>query len=265
MAYFSSLHFIVKYMFCLVLCIQFNTPIRRSDIYRYLTENSRMATKIDRKGNYLPFYGYSMISMCEQNPKLIELYYILKSSPIAKYFEPLNYSTYHMTIFNIWYEAEKFYPYQMLGGKPKRELGAMNTIMKPVLFRMVEKMKEYPDLNTITLKNVKLYIRPRGSSLVLTVDVASEQQNEQIQNLRLWCEKQCNKSDANLRFHITLGYVFKEVNEDIEPACRQLDEWIKNNIPRIIIGKPTPMVFTSMETFIPYHQAFKKRHTMEVV
>lgn len=223
-----------------------------------------MATKIDSKGNYLPFYGYSMISMCEQNPKLIELYYILKSSPIGKYFEPLNYSTYHMTIFNIWSEREKFYPYQMSGGKPKRELCAMNAIMKPVLFRMLEKMKEYPDLNTITLKNVKVYIRPRGSTLVLTVDVASDQQNEQIKNFRLWCERQCNKSDSNLRFHITLGYVFKEVNEDIEPACRQLDEWIKNNIPMIIIGKPTPMVFTSMETFIPYHQAFKKRDTMEV-
>jgi len=223
-----------------------------------------MATKIDSKGNYLPFYGYSVISMCEQNPKLIELYYILKASPLAKYFEPLNYSSYHMTIFNIWSERETFYPYQMSGGKPKRELSVMNTIMKPVLFRMVEKMKEYPDLNTITLKNVKMYIRPRGSTLVLTVDVASDQQNEQIKNFRLWCEKQCNKSDSNLRFHITLGYVFKEVNEDIEPACRQLDEWIKNNIPRIIIGKPTPMVFTSMETFIPYHQAFKKRDTMEV-
>jgi len=223
-----------------------------------------MATKIDSKGNYLPFYGYSMISMCEQNPKLIELYYILKASPLAKYFEPLNYSSYHMTIFNIWSEREKYYPYQMSGGKPKRELSVMNTIMKPVLFRMVEKMKEYPDINTITLKNIKVYIRPRGSTLVLTVDVASDQQNEQIKNFRLWCEKQCNKSDSNLRFHITLGYVFKEVNEDIEPACRQLDEWIKNNIPRIIIGKPTPMVFTSMETFIPYHQAFKKRDTMEV-
>ena len=229
-----------------------------------ITETSRMATKIDSKGNYLPFYGYSMISMCEQNPKLIELYYILKASPLAKYFEPLNYSSYHMTIFNIWSEREKYYPYQMSGGKPKRELSVMNTIMKPVLFRMVEKMKEYPDHNTITLKNIKVYIRPRGSTLVLRVDVASDQQNEQIKNFRLWCEKQCNKSDSNLRFHITLGYVFKEVNEDIEPACRQLDEWIKNNIPRIIIGKPTPMVFTSMETFIPYHQAFKKRDTMEV-
>ena len=223
-----------------------------------------MTTKIDSKGNYLPFYGYSMTSMCEQNPKLFELYYILKSSPIGKYFEPLNYSTYHMTIFHIWSEREKCYPYQMSGGKPKRELCAMNAIMKPVLFRMLEKMKEYPDLNTITLKNVKMYIRPRGSTLVLTVDVASDQQNEQIKNFRLWCERQCNKSDSNLRFHITLGYVFKEVNEDIEPACRQLDEWIKNNIPMIIIGKPTPMVFTSMETFIPYHQAFKKRDTMEV-
>jgi hypothetical protein len=48
----------------------------------------------------------------------------------------------------------------------------MNAIMKPVLFRMLEKMKEYPDLNTITLKNVKVYIRPRGSTLVLPVDVA---------------------------------------------------------------------------------------------
>jgi hypothetical protein len=62
----------------------------------------------------------------------------------------------------------------------------MNAIMKPVLFRMLEKMKEYPDLNTITLKNVKVYIRPRGSTLVLTVDVASDQQNEQIKNFRLF-------------------------------------------------------------------------------
>ena len=68
--------------------------------------------KIDEKGNNIPYYSYSVISMCESTPKLEELYHVFKSSPMRKYYMPLNFTTYHMTVFNIWNQMEKFYTYQ---------------------------------------------------------------------------------------------------------------------------------------------------------
>lgn len=216
-----------------------------------------MSAKIDQQGHYLPFYGYSIISMCELTPVLEELYHVLKTSPIAKYYEPLHYSTYHMTVYNIWHEKEKFYPYQhkLNGGEqPNNRLNYMTELMKPVLFKMDDKIKEFPELASIHLNGFKILRRPHPSSLIITVNVASVEQDSNLQNLRYWCKENFDKSDSDYIFHITLGYNFREIEEDLEPACKKLDEWIQSNIPTIVLTKPTPMVFTSMETFIPYLQ-----------
>lgn len=223
-------------------------------------------TKIDQHGHYLPFYGYSIISMCELTPKLEELYHVLKASPIAKYYEPLHYSTYHMTVYNIWHEKEKFYPYQYKlnnGKQPNKELDNMTELMKPALFKMDEKINEFSKFDSIHLNGLKILKRPNRSSLIITVDIASPEQHSNLQHLRYWCKENFDKSDSDHIFHITLGYNFKEINEDIEPEWKKLEDWIKSNIPSIVLSKPIPMLFTSMETFIPYLKVYQEHSKME--
>ncbi|CAC5370616.1 unnamed protein product [Mytilus coruscus] len=171
--------------------------------------------KIDIFGNYIPFLAYSIISMCDITPQLIELYNVFNSSPISKYYKPLNYTTYHMTVYNIWNQREKLHPYQIdqSGRAPKRELTEMNGVMKPALLRMANTIRELKDINVIQVTVSKIR---KGSSVVsLRVNIRSPMQRVHINSLRSWCAANFYNDDAELKFHISLGYLYKEIEGDL--------------------------------------------------
>ncbi|CAC5370625.1 unnamed protein product [Mytilus coruscus] len=187
--------------------------------------------------------------MCDITPKLIELYKVFNSPPISKYFKPLNYTTYHMTIYNIWNQREKLYPYQIdqSGRAQKREFNTMNDVMKPVLLKMASKIKEFKDLNEMQVTVSK--IKRTSTGIVISVQLASSVQIAQIKSLRSWCAANFYNDDAKLKFHISLGYLYKNVEEDLSQPIHKLEEWIKENIPVIVVRRPTPTIFLSMENF----------------
>ncbi|CAC5370614.1 unnamed protein product [Mytilus coruscus] len=214
--------------------------------------------KIDYYGNYIPFLAYSIISMCDITPKLIELYNVFNSSPISKYYKPLNYTTYHMTVYNIWNQREKLHPYQIdqSGRAPKRELTEMNGVMKPALLRMANTIRELKDINEIQVTVSKIR---KGSSVVsLRVNIRNPMQKAQINRLRSWCAANFYNDDAELKFHISLGYLYREIEEDLNLPIHELEEWIKENIPVIVVRRPSPTIFLSMENFMPYDNFFDK-------
>lgn len=220
--------------------------------------------KINEHGTYLPYFGYSVISMCKLTPKLLELYDIVSTSPIAKYIQPLNVTTYHMTIYNIWSEHEEFYPYQTKWGKqPKRELNSMNKIMQPELFKIAEKIKKYDDLNLIEVRAMR--IKEGKTHLKITVEVASAEQSLKLKDFRSWCYQNFDKSDSKLRFHITLGYFRTKRTEDLSSEYKKLELWILSNIPTMQVLVPTPMLFTTMENFIPFLEVYKENGSVKKI
>lgn len=209
--------------------------------------------KIDSNGRYLPIFGYSIISMCEITPKLAELYDVFKASRIAKYFQPLPLDSYHMTVYNIWYEAEPFYPYMVKlanGATPVKDADAMNKLMKPALDKMSEKINTYSSFEKMKLNNFKVVTNP--NSITIYVDIKDPEQNSDIQSLRQWCGEQFDKTDADLRFHVTLGYLFKEITSDLIEDISQFQKWVDENLTDFLVEKPLPMCFRSMEKFVPY-------------
>ena len=111
------------------------------------------------------------------------------------------------------------------------------------------------------MSRLKLFRNPAKSSIRCDVVISDQNQLEQLKKVRSWCADNYDKSDSDLKFHITLGYKFKEIKEDLEPACNELQEWINCNIPKTVISKPTPMMFNSMENFIPYPEPLGKDHS----
>lgn len=149
-------------------------------LYVYPDTNKRTAVhkdKIDDLGTYIPFLAYSIISMCDITPKLIELYKVFNSPPISKYFKPLNYTTYHMTVYNIWNQREKLLPYQIdqSGRAPKRESHAMHGAMKPVFLKMANKIGEFKDINEIEV-TVSKKLRKGSAGISLSVDIRAPMQ-----------------------------------------------------------------------------------------
>ncbi|CAG2238696.1 unnamed protein product [Mytilus edulis] len=210
--------------------------------------NTVKIDKIDELGNYVPFLAYSIISMCDITPKLIELYKVFNSSPISKYYKPLNYTTYHMTVFNLWNQREKLYPYQVdqSGRAPKsRDSITLNHVMKPAFFKMANKIKEFKDLNEIHVSVSK--IKRTSTGIVMDVQLMSSVQIGQIKSLRSWCVDNFYNSDAKLKFHISFGYLYKKVEEDLTQPIFKLEEWIKENIPDIVVRRPSPTIFLSGE------------------
>ena len=92
----------------------------------------------------------------------------------------------------------------------------------------------------------------------MSVDIVSPEQKRQVKDFRSWCAENLDKSDSKLRFHITLGYVYKPIEEDLEPAILDLERWLKNNIPYLVVRKPIPVVFTAMDSINPYIEFFQK-------
>ncbi|VDI66896.1 Hypothetical predicted protein [Mytilus galloprovincialis] len=197
--------------------------------------------------------------MADITPKLIELYNVFNSSPFSKYYKALNYTTYHMTVYNMWNQRDKLLPYQIDQSRraPNRAFHAMKSVMKPVFLKMANKIGEFKDINEIQVTPIKKLNKGKAG-VSLRVKIRDPMQKAQINRLRSWCANNFYNDDAKLIFHITLGYLYKEIEEDLSQSIHQLEEWIKNNIPVIVVRRPSPTIFLTMEHFMPYNKFIDK-------
>jgi hypothetical protein len=63
--------------------------------------DKKYTVKINTNGEYRNFYGWTVISMIENDLKFIENY-ISNHNTLRKYFSALPSTSYHMTVYNIW-------------------------------------------------------------------------------------------------------------------------------------------------------------------
>jgi hypothetical protein len=67
--------------------------------------------KINSDGTYRNFYGWSIISMAVSDMKFIENF-LNNSSYLKQFYSPLSSSSYHMTIYNLWYNGSPLLNHQ---------------------------------------------------------------------------------------------------------------------------------------------------------
>ncbi len=68
--------------------------------------------KINAEGEYLPFYGYTSVSMLSSKTSSVlqNIEQLISQTIIGKYYSPLPHTTYHMTLFNIYCMASSPIP-----------------------------------------------------------------------------------------------------------------------------------------------------------
>ena len=215
--------------------------------------------KINKEGEYLPFYGYTSVCMCKNNPQLENIEVMIRESALSQYYSPLPASSYHMTLFNIWhYEMKK---------------------LLPVIKRWVEAGNELPDNDQfLTIKelhkdlikarkacretiqtgfNVSWEFKPR---LVSVLNLKVYPDNKTMDKIKLYrdkCKVLFGREQENLDeigLHISLAYKYKDIPGVevgmLAEALKKLHEEIKDKIEdKIELNEGDVYGFTSMERF----------------
>ena len=212
--------------------------------------------KINTDGTYRQFYGWTVISMVKNDMSILKNY--LCSNPILKeYFSPLCVSSYHITIYNIWSNGVKLLPAQkknLLGNDiPKLEELSLegyfnlNNCIDELLYKLYYKVSKVK-WSSIELTVEKVYFT-RG-----TIGISFILSNEMVKmnEIREILTNTCEKEDGMGMYHMTLGYVFKDMSEDLERIQKEVS--IFSTIlmgQKITIENPQVCSFDNMMSFHP--------------
>ncbi|CAH1795302.1 unnamed protein product [Owenia fusiformis] len=221
--------------------------------------------KINEKGEYLPFYGYTCIAMCKNNDQLKDLERFIASSTLKKYFSPLPVSSYHMTLYNIWCHKDSLIPpiMQWMNRTGVNDLNSSYWLPKEALHTELESAD---NLAKNKLSEISVKVIPklefRSPHLTLFVDILGRQDKDKVDQFRNECTKIFGHDDDALMqigYHITLAYQYEEVEEEditqYNKDIQKLESMIKN-LGVIRLKKGGVYVFPSMEKFIPYTSQF---------
>lgn len=212
--------------------------------------------KINERGEYLPFYGYTTISMLDPRQNLQQIEKFIHNSSIGKYFSPLPSDTYHMTLFNIY----------SLNSKPiepvEKWLQEGGTLPKqnwlPFDVLNVEHIKASHEIRKVKsrfkVQNLKLYCE---NTIGIHIQLG-ENDTALVSELRKKLASIYKHDDPHLRLHVTFGYRFKQFpTEEIEKNKLKNDLSLLMNYLKLIITDfsfqdPDIYLFNSMTNFLPY-------------
>lgn len=195
--------------------------------------------KINEQGEYLPFYGYTSVSMLEtadqpetnivesslletspasasQKEKttsfsLKSIEDFIRESSIGKYYSPLPHETYHMTLFNIYAMASKPIP-SVERWVTNEDETIPETVWLPeeVLniqhIRASDALRKLP--RKLKIKDLKFYYKKGGIGVWVTLDKEHE---KYVTNLRKDFAEIYEHGDENLKLHITFAYLYKQL------------------------------------------------------
>lgn len=233
--------------------------------------------KINNNGEYLPFHGYTTVSMVVNDLNIIEEF--LKISPLSEYFSPLPSETYHMTVYNIWCHTGKLlnlqknwldYHFNRIknkDGETKANIFKNNFIDK---LKSQESLSwvwpnelMYNPMHTVSnickqnitesfIVNVEIGV---SKTLHLTVAIDSKNVKNKLQSIKNSCTEIFNKDDSAMRYHITLAYQFKEIpessyatlNREIDKLRIILNEYYSY---KLILNPPDAYWFKSMTKYL---------------
>ena len=219
--------------------------------------------KINDKGEYTPFYGWSVILNIDTDLKFIENY-IKNNNMINKYYSALPSESYHMTLYNIWCNGSELLNHQKrvidtnftpdmieLLGKQSKNInffnpkGCINDLLYKIYFECQENKI---DPVKLIIKNI--YV---GENIAIVFDYPS-QSFDKMNILRQNIIKICERDDKMGVYHITLAYKYKDIPPDhIKLIMKEINTLIMLlSKQTLIINKPFVSYFSDMTSFLPF-------------
>lgn len=216
-------------------------------------------SKIQPNGIYERFCGYTVIANVENDFRNIEEY--IRKSVLSKYFSALPSSSYHITIYNIWANTNPLLKQQKnaVDNEPShffreklqqqsKSIGFFNPNgCLDKLFRDIHILCQTNGWNQIQLVIDKIYYN--GKTLGLTLYQTQDIQT--MTNLRSKLIDTCGRNDCMGGYHITLGYKYRELNEnEVHDAIKHLNSKLSKKV--INISMPRLCSYEDMTFFQSY-------------
>ena len=241
-------------------------------------------SKIMNNGEYRPFHGYTILAMVVNNLKSVEEF--LKSSPLSQYFSALPSESYHMTVYNIWCHGSRFLPLQKQWEKIEYDrlkvlVGEQQALkLNNDFINKVKGSKSYSwewpyevmhdsmnessnickeNISEPFIVNVNLHI-PNTISLEVIID--STIVSNKLNTIKEKCTNIFEKDDSQMKYHITLGYRYKDIPDNMIDILTKEIEKMKvlisnlcNN--KLILNPPDAYWFNSMKNYRTADGMFK--------
>lgn len=218
--------------------------------------------KINVNGDYTEYHGWSVISMVENDLTFLENY--IKTNPVLnQYVSALPKASYHMTIYNIWSNGCKLLSHQkrfLNEHFPNEEVKQLTEQSKKIGFfnpsgcidELLCKLGEECRRDKHQLKNIPIFKAIwTGHTVQLLVGHFPELSS--LNQFRSSLEKICDRDDKMGYYHVTLGYTFKNVPDDVEKdiikEVDRLDQLLRGQT--FSLCKPNVHYFSSMAFFHP--------------
>lgn len=216
--------------------------------------------KITIGGVYLPFYGWSVVSMVKDNALCFLEAEIKGSSILSKYFSALPATSYHVTICNIWSNGRPLLAHQerflrenyskqdqIKYNEQSRQIGFFNPDF------CINSLLSRVDENSIPSEGTSMVISCvyfSGSTLGIAFTTAPPILDECRDETRNICEIE----GPTIDYHLTLAYNFRDVDYgEIRDAVQVLDEKLRGTV--VALQKPMVAYFSDMTQFISYKLA----------
>jgi len=239
--------------------------------------------KVNIDGSYRPFFGYTVVSMLNDDLSFIENY-INNNQVLATYFSALPSVSYHMTVFNIWCPGKKLLPIQdawLVGAEKyfiqyqnhRQQIGPLPYNQTYSFFKeeylknasgqqlcgyinddlFVGLMTKVSDLCSMKEFTGKILAKSSVSGLKLGV-VLDEKTKVEWFKQRYQISRIVGHKDRNLSPHITLAYRYKDIPSDklheVEYELEKLNLFISSKINHLKFTAPSATWFTDMTNYM---------------
>ena len=234
--------------------------------------------KVNMDGSYRPFFGYTVVSMLNDDLSFVENY-IKKNKILANYFSALPSESYHMTVFNIWCPSKKLLPIQ-----DAWLVGAENNFIQnqidPLPYNQTYSFfkEEYlkcasgqnlcgfinddlfvglmTKVSTICIRKEftgKILAESNVSGLKLGV-VLDENTQVEWKKQRYQISRIVGHKDPKLSPHITLAYRYKDIQPDklneVQEELEKLNSFVSSQINDLKFSAPSATWFTDMTNYM---------------
>lgn len=221
--------------------------------------------KINMNGKYLPFYGWSTVSMMNSDSTIGFAENFIKNDPIlSSYFAALPTDSYHVTVCNIWCNGRPLLKHQkkfLLSKYPRSEaikleekaseIGFFNPngCMNELLDKMAGVINQSEDGTELIID--KLYFS--GSTLGISFsEISNTTKLDKCRDNSLSVAEL--GKDYIVPYHLTLAYNYRNVNiSDVSLILEKLNAMLQGRV--ITLECPTVSYFSNMTKFIPYSLA----------
>ena len=225
--------------------------------------------KVNEKGEYKKFYGWTCIAMVSNNLECIEKF-IINNSVLSRYIAALPSSSYHMTVYNIWCNGSYLLAHQERNLKRIcKSVEEMNGLLDESLVigkgyfnpdgcidELLYKLNNECDGNEwgdVSFKINKVIYN--GNTMRISLGDMGEFSS--VNKLRNRMISICERNDGMGEYHITLGYTYREVSREIVNKIREevnmLNELLVGKM--VVLSKAGVCCFSDMTLFRPFRES----------